>query len=617
LISKDDSILNADLKLEARTGECLLRESTVQRADMAFKDRLFIILQRSDCGRLLLILLGTFIAGLLEMIGFGTIPAFVGLLIDPERLFSLLPASVFTDAVRRLNTAALVLGGAGLLGGVFVLKNFFIVTLVYAEAHLAQSLNASISTRLFDAYLRSPYSFLLQRNPSELIRNLTDDAVYASQYIKALMHLVREVVVSVCILLLMVLVEPVVSLTVFSLFALATASFYLLVHRVLVRRGRLCEAHWSRRVQIITQTFGAVKDAKILGRESHLVELFGKEVRDLQRHETFYDVVSTLPKHSLEALAVLTVFPVAAAFLLLGKPLPSMLPVLALYGVAVMRLVPAMSAINAVLVEIRYRQPAFDLVCAELNSLTNAIVPQPTKPAGHRRIKKLQDAVCLENVHYRYPGAFVDAVCGISLTINAARTVAFIGTSGAGKSTVIDIILGLLTPTSGHVFVDGRDIQDDLPAWQRQIGYVPQDIYLIDDSIRRNIAFGISDADIDDLAVARAVEAAQIESLIQSLPQGLETPVGHEGVRLSGGQRQRIAIARALYHDPSVLVMDEATNALDEETEYDVMDGVRKLHGDKTVIIVAHRRSTIEGCDRVFRFEDGRLVQEHKMAAAR
>jgi ATP-binding cassette subfamily C protein len=213
----------------------------------------------------------------------------------------------------------------------------------------------------------------------------------------------------------------------------------------------------------------------------------------------------------------------------------------------------------------------------------------------------------LENVHYRYPGASTEALRGISLRINAATTVAFIGTSGAGKSTLIDTILGLLTPTDGSVLIDGHNAQDDLPAWQRQIGYVPQDIYLIDDSIRRNIAFGISDAQIDDLAVARAVKAAQIESLIQSLPRGLETPVGHEGIRLSGGQRQRIAIARALYHDPSVLVLDEATNALDEETERELIDAVDGLRGDRTIVIVAHRLTTVRHCDIVFLLGAGTL----------
>lgn len=229
----------------------------------------------------------------------------------------------------------------------------------------------------------------------------------------------------------------------------------------------------------------------------------------------------------------------------------------------------------------------------------------------------MRGPISLENIHYTYPGSPEEALRGISLTIQPGSVVGLVGTSGAGKSTLIDIILGLLTPTAGRVLVDGTEIHNDLSTWQRQIGYVPQDIYLIDDSIRRNIAFGLPDGRIDELAVARVVQAVQIESFVRSLPQGIETPVGHEGVRLSGGQRQRIAIARALYHDPSVLVMDEATNALDNDTESDIMEAVRALQKDKTLIIVAHRPSTVDCCDQLFRLEAGRLVQEDQMAAAR
>ena len=220
------------------------------------------------------------------------------------------------------------------------------------------------------------------------------------------------------------------------------------------------------------------------------------------------------------------------------------------------------------------------------------------------------------DVHYSYPGASDEALREIALTIQAGSFVGLIGTSGAGKSTLIDIVLGLLTPTSGRVLVDGADIHKDLEAWQGQIGYVPQHVYLIDDSIRRNIAFGLADDEIDDSAVARLLEAVQMASFVQSLPRGIDTPLGHQGVRLSGGQRQRIGIARALYYDPTVLVMDEATNALDDDTESDIMEAVRASLTDKTLIIVAHRPSTIEGCDQVIRVEAGRLLQTHHMAAA-
>ena len=573
-------------------------------------DKLFILLSKPQRRQLVLVVAGTFVAGALEMVGIGAIPAFVGLLVDPEKLLPFLPGSFITDSIRQISKSNLILLGAALVAGVFLFKNLYVVSLIYAETHLAQGLTASISNRLFQGYLHTPYTFHLQRNPAELVRNLTEEAVYASQFVKAGMRLVREGLALIFILVLMVLVEPVVSLIVCSLLVVATGAFFLSVRGALMHRGKLCEDHWSRRVQVISQSLGAIKDAKILGRESHLTQVFSGEVQGLQRHETFYEVVSALPRYVLEAVAVTAIVPIASAFAFLGRPFDEMLPVLALFGVAVIRLVPAMAAINTSLVDIRYRRPAMELVCSELLALEAPRESQAVKSSVHPKFSKMREAICIENVHYRYPEAPTESLAGLSLKITSGTTIAFVGPSGAGKSTLIDIILGLLTPTRGHVLVDGRDIQEDLTGWQRQIGYVPQDIYLFDDSIRRNIAFGLPDDEINDLAVARAVQTAQLEDLVRTLPHGLDTPVGNEGVRLSGGQRQRIAIARALYHDPSILVMDEATNALDHETEREIIGAIDRLRGDRTIILVAHRLTTIRHCDTVYLLNAGKLQDQ-------
>jgi ATP-binding cassette, subfamily B, bacterial PglK len=222
----------------------------------------------------------------------------------------------------------------------------------------------------------------------------------------------------------------------------------------------------------------------------------------------------------------------------------------------------------------------------------------------------MQSAICLDKVHYRYPGAPRDALREVSLKIKAGEVVGFIGISGAGKSTLIDVILGLLIPTSGTVSIDGHNIHQHLSDWQRQIGYIPQDVYLIDDSIRRNVAFGLPDDEISDVAVARALRAAQIDDFVRGLPGGLETSVGNRGIRLSGGQRQRLGIARALYHDPGVLVMDEATSSLDDETERDVIAAIGRLREDRTVIMIAHRLTTVMNCDRLYLLEAGRVKDQ-------
>jgi ATP-binding cassette subfamily C protein len=576
--------------------------------------QLLVILGNSQLRRLVLVMVGTLVACMLEMIGIGAIPAFVGLLVEPGRFMAALPQSALTGWIRQTDLASLILYGAGLLAGLFLLKNLYLAALIYAETRLTADVTASVSNRLFRAYLYSPYTFHLQRNPAALVRNLIGEAIDAVDFVKGGMRLVREGLVLVVVFLLLILVDPLVSLSVFSLLALASGGFYLAVRRALTKRGQLSQAHWNRQVQVINQSLGAIKDVKMLGREPNLMELFRQEVRCIRRHDTFYQVVGALPKLFLEVLAVAAVLLVAAAFVLLGRPVQAMLPVLTLLGVAVVRLVPSATCINSSLADIRYKRPAFDLVCGELETLEAPIAHQPGTAADHSEPHNMHDAIRLNNIHYRYPGAPAEALQGVSLEIDAGEAVAFIGTSGVGKSTLIDILLGLLAPTSGQVHVDGRDIQQNLPAWQRQIGYIPQDIYLTDDSIRRNIAFGLVDDEINDAALARALQAAQLEPFVRSLPEGLDTLVGNRGIRLSGGQRQRIGIARALYHDPGVLVMDEATSALDDETEREIIEAIGRLRGGRTIIMIAHRLTTVRGCDRLYLLEAGKVKDQGSVA---
>jgi ATP-binding cassette, subfamily B, bacterial PglK len=575
--------------------------------------KLLILLDRGQRHRLLLIVVGTFLAGLLEMVGIGAIPGFVGLLIEPGRLIDTLPESVLTNWIRQIDVATLVLYGAGILAGVFIVKNLYLAALTYAEARLGADVTASASKRLFRAYLYSPYTFHLQRNPAELLRNLIDESIHCMEFVKGGVRLLREGLVLAVVFVLLMFFDPLVSLSVFLLLAFASGGFYLSVRRALTARGELSQEHWNHQVKIVNQTLGAIKDIKMLGRDEHMMKLFNLEVECSQRHDTFYLVVSALPKLFLEVLSVIALVLVAGLFVLAGRPVQAMLPVLALLGVVVARLVPAAITINVSLADIRYKRPAFDLVCAELEhfdapdpSLAHPVRKVVTESAPH----KMQRGIRVKNIHYRYSGALVDALQEVSIEISAGEAVAFIGQSGAGKSTLIDIILGLLTPNSGQIFVDGSDIHQDLSAWQRQIGYIPQSIYLIDDSIRRNIAFGLNDDEINEVALARALQAAQLESFVHNLPEGLDTVIGNRGIRLSGGQRQRISIARALYHDPTVLVMDEATNALDNETEREVIDAIDRLRRGRTIIMVAHRMTTVRSCDRLYLLQEGRVKDQ-------
>jgi ATP-binding cassette, subfamily B, bacterial PglK len=305
----------------------------------------------------------------------------------------------------------------------------------------------------------------------------------------------------------------------------------------------------------------------------------------------------------VETIAVAAMLGIAAFFTLKGRPTAEVVTTLALLGFAAIRFVPSANRLVSATLGLRWGTSAINAVYNDLVALESTV----SKPPEPQPVERFSDAIELRDVGYLYTGAASRSLNGVSLSIPRGSAVGFVGPSGAGKTTLIDVILGLLTPSEGKVLVDGVDLQEQISNWQRQIGYVPQTIYLADDSIRKNVAFGVSEAEIDDARVWQAIEAAQLSDMIQKLPDGLTTLVGERGVRLSGGQRQRIGIARALYHDPSVLVLDEATSSVDTETEQSIVDALERLRGDRTILVIAHRLTTVQNCDQLFFLRDGKL----------
>lgn len=551
-----------------------------------------------------LLFLGTLAAAALEMIGIGAIPAYVTLLTDPGRLIGNVPGSL-AAVLLTMEPITMAMAGAAVLTATFVVKNAFIATFVFVENRILRDLTVSLSSRLFRTYIYSPYAFHLRRNPAELIRNVSTEVASAVHVIRSGILGLREGLVLIVVFLLLSIVDPVVSLSVFTLLAATAAGFYLSVRRSLAARGQIAQVHRAQQVQTVNQSLGAIKDVKILGREDYLVELFRRETRGTQLHEAYQRVAGSLPRLFLEVMAVVAVLVVATIFVVTGRPLQMMVPVLTLLAVAVVRMVPAFNAITASLAGIRYYWPALELIARDLRALEAGGAP-PASRVGRESVPRLQSGLSVQDVRYEYPESRVEVLKGVSLEVSVGEAVAFIGPSGAGKTTLVNLIMGLLSPTAGVIQVDGRDIRELAGGWRQQIGYIPQDTYLLDDTIRRNIGFGLPDEQIDTAAMVRALKAAQIEEFVAGLPQGLDTIVGDRGIRLSGGQRQRVAIARALYHEPSVLVLDEATSALDTETERAVIDAIGR-RGGRTFLVIAHRLTTVMHCDRVFLMDAGRV----------
>lgn len=582
---------------------------------LADLQRLIILLTPRQRLAMFGLFVGLLVASLFEMVGLGSIPAFVGLLADPERALLLLPAALAAP-IAEIEPNRLVLYGATALAVLFLLKNLFLTLLIFATEQIVRRSVVSVSRRLFQGYLYSPYTFHLQRNPATLIRNTSAEPILALGLVTNVILILREILVLLVVFILLVLMDPFVSILIFILLALASTTFYLIVRNTLSRRGHLAMEHRATLTKVVTQSMGAIKDAKILGREPQLLGSFMHEVQGVNYHQAYQRVMSHLPRPFLEVLAISALLVVTAIFVRLGRPFEEMLPLLALLAVAVVRMVPAFNTITTALTAIRYNRASLALVSQELLQFKQhkecarsvALLEDQAYDGQGAQVRPLHGSLRLEQVSYCYPNTTQAVLKDVSLTIPVGQAVALIGASGSGKSTAVDVILGLLEPTSGRVMIDEWNLQTDLAAWQRQIGYIPQDIYLIDDTIRRNIAFGLTDSVIDESAIEAAIVAAQLDVFIASLPEGLDTVVGNRGIRLSGGQRQRIGIARALYHNPQVLVMDEATSALDNETERDVVAAIQRLRGDRTIIMIAHRLTTVRDCDQLYLLDAGQIV---------
>jgi ATP-binding cassette, subfamily B, bacterial PglK len=542
---------------------------------------------------------------LLETLGIGLIIPVITIMMQEDLLISYPSiASILNFLGNPSQTELITTVMIGLVG-VYLIKNVFLAFLVWRQAHFTFDVQAHLSQRLFTIYLRQTYTFHLQRNSAELIRNVTGEVSIFTGVITSALILITELMVLIGITILLLFVEPLGALIVAIVLGGAAWSF----HRITLVRisswGRERQFHDGLRIQHLQQGLGGAKDVKLLGRESDFLAQFRSHNVKSSRAMKLQSTLQNFPRLLFELLAVTGLAILVMSMLSQGRDMTSIIPTLGLFAAAAFRLMPSVNRVLSSVQTLRYSLPAVNTLFNEIKLTSPDPISQQT---GRSEI--LISKLSLTNIKYQYSGAAFPALDSISIKIQKGESVGFIGSSGSGKSTLIDVILGLLTPSAGHVDVDGHDIQLNLRQWQDQIGYVPQSIYLTDDTLRRNIAFGLPDEKIDDIAVKHAIDAAQLVEYVSSLPSGMETIVGERGVRLSGGQRQRIGIARALYHDPDVLVLDEATSALDSVTEIGIMQAVMALRGKKTIIIVAHRLSTIEHCDRLYRLDKGKVIEE-------
>ncbi|KAM3114391.1 ABC transporter ATP-binding protein [Phormidesmis sp. 146-33] len=492
--------------------------------------------------------------------------------------------------------------------GIFYLKSFlsFYIQRYIFEFGFKQ--RGELCTRLLHAYSAAPYTYHLTRNSSTLMQNMLNETeLFSYKVVMPMLFAISNSVVTLAIIFLLVSTNSMAMFIIIGIVLLASGLFYQFRHKLVFWGKERSESH-EEMMRIINHSLGGLKEVRVIGCEGYFEEQASVQMDRFAVSSAAHMSFTNLPRYAIEAFLITFLVGFTAIFLVFNPAnSQSLSSVLGIFAMASIRLLPAVGNVVNSLNDVRYASYSMDKLYFDLQSLEKQSPKLPER--SEEQAMPFSEQLVLDQITYRYPNVEEEALDRISLTLKKGESIGLIGRSGAGKTTLVDVILGLLTPESGDIKVDGVSVYNNLRAWQNLIGYVPQSIFLIDDTLERNIAFGVPDHLINQEKLIQAIQVAQLTELVEQLPEGIGTVIGERGVRLSGGQRQRIGIARALYHDRQLLILDEATAALDNETESLVSEAVKSLGGSKTIILIAHRLTTLEHCDRIYQVEKGRITK--------
>lgn len=543
------------------------------------------------------------LSALLETIGIGLIVPIIAVITDIGNIEGNIWLRRARDLIGASNpTDFLIFMSAGLVV-FYIVKNIGLGFLNYIQARFVFSKRSMLGKKILASYLYRPYIFHLERNTAELLRNITFEVANVYNFVQGLLKFGAESCLLTGVILMLMLVSPEIVFYSAVIMGIVSGILYKSISNYLKVLGQKVQLTQMLVSQAVLEGFGSIKEVKLSKREDFFPERYYASQMENSRANWRYSTINMFPRLCLEVVAVGSVGSIIVILQIQGKDLKVLLPTLGLFAMAAIRLIPSLSQIVSNLQLLRFNSPAVDLIYEDMkyyNSLSFRELSQKPLQFAHK--------IEIRDLSYIYPNSEESSLRRVSMDIIKGQAVAFAGSSGAGKTTLANLILGLLTPSEGCISVDNQNIFQNISAWQQKIGYVPQSIYLLDASINSNIAFGREENEIDDEKVRKAVETAQLETFVNGLSDGLRTLIGENGIRLSGGQRQRLGIARALYHDPEILILDEATSSLDGRTEKEVGAAIESMSGKKTMIIIAHRLSTIQKCDRIYYLKNGTVA---------
>lgn len=570
--------------------------------------KLNAVLSKKQKGRVVILLFMILIGAIMETLSISMIVPVISAIIEPNAFFEN-ELLIWMSGILHLETAEeFIIFMIIMMIILFVVKNIYMLLLYYVQFSFICNNQYRISRDLLQIYLNKPYEFYLNANTSDVLRTVYSDTTGVFSLLLQCIQLATEVIVGGCLCLVLLKVDAVMTLMIAVLLVGVTLVSNGLLKPRLQKIGSESREKQSLMYASIIQCVMGIKDVKIFAKEGFFLDSykkFGKRYYNLSRNNS---VLGAAPRLLIESVSICGILGYLAVMLSRGNDITGMIPQLSAFAVAASRLMPCANRASTYLSSIAYYKPTLDFV------YENVEVPQKTvKDEEVQIVKKAQrltyrDKIEIKNLSYRYPNSDKYIFDKAQMTIPIGKSVGIVGPSGSGKTTAVDIMLGLLDAESGEVLCDGKDVFEQYAGWLQNIGYIPQTINLIDDTLRANVAFGVELEKIDEDRLWQVLEEAQMKDFIMGLPEGLDTKIGERGVRLSGGQRQRIGIARALYHNPELLILDEATSALDNDTEAAIMEAIDNFHGKKTMLIIAHRLKTIENCDMIYKVDGGKIV---------
>jgi ABC-type multidrug transport system fused ATPase/permease subunit len=573
--------------------------------------KIFSLFHSPQKSEVIILLFSSVGMAVLQTVGIASILPFISVINAPEIIHTNKYLAYLYDFFNFNNQKGflMVLGISTLL--ILITSNIFSAFATRVQLRFTFLQGHYLSQKLFKQYLSQPYIFFLNHNTADLTKNIIAEIDRCIRgVLSPILNVISRLIITFCIIGLLLLIDPFLAILVFLICGGSYAFIYKINRRSLNICGKKSATTQSYRNKIVNEAFGGIKDLKLLGKESEFLKMYSSPSYEFAMSQTKSQTIAELPKYALETMIFGGILLIMLYFIGIKQDLEGVLPVLALYAFAGYRLMPALQRIFAGLTALRFHLPVLDMINKDIihsyQGGSNLLSHESKSPP-----LKFYDTVTLQNVTYSYPKSGAVVLQNLDLSIQANTTIGFVGETGSGKTTLIDIILGLLPLKNGKLLVDGTHIKsNNVRSWQKNIGYVPQQIYLADDSVTNNIAFGVPGNDIDHHAVTKAAQIAKVHDFVlNSLSNGYETKIGERGIRLSGGQRQRIGIARAVYHDPQILILDEATSALDGATENAIMDAIHNLSKEKTILMIAHRITTVKECDIIHVMDKGEIIE--------